>query len=117
MVRRAAEDDNEPFEVMAEASFPSYALIYAIDDFAEQYLQPAIDAALEHKHPLTEWREFECTSPHTDTEFCSCFDGLAGRMLRSYDVTNDVFPVRIEVRAADGATRFAEQYLRLEKRK
>lgn len=113
LVWDAEKENDEPFEAAAEFTFPSVALIDHLDAFSEQYIRPAVAAALHHKRPLAEWQAFECDG--SDMQCSGTYAGIAGHFVRYYDIARDALPTRIEIRAADGPTR-REAMRRLEER-
>ena len=99
-VRRATSVGDEPFEIRAEFLYPSAALIMMLDQFDAEYIGPSIADAMAAKRPLGEEVEFPLATHHADTETTAGGEayGIAGRIVRYYDISTDRHPTRIEIR-------------------
>jgi hypothetical protein len=101
IVRDRTPPDAAPFRITAEFEFMSMDLTNHMDGFAERILIPAIDRAMAHKRP-------DDGKPLVDVKGVDMFvrydhDGISGCLIRRYDITNDRFLTRIEIRAGLGS--------------
>lgn len=95
----AAHD--EPYQIRLKLTFPTMALTLPVDEFSELHLRRSVEDALQHKRPLpVDDRRFP--EPDLGHDMAVTFyipdDGLAGRLVRYYDLEQDQMQTIIDVR-------------------
>jgi hypothetical protein len=108
MVRNMTPRGSEPFEINAETRFLTTALTLRIDQFSEAYIKPAIVAAMEQRHAFTGPAEF--VKPFgcdmSEVAYSFLWD-VSGRLVRTYDIHNDIMRAQIDVRVFSDETETA----------
>jgi hypothetical protein len=108
VVRNMTPRGSEPFEINAETRFLTTALTLRIDEFSEAYIKPAIAAAMEQRHAFTGPPQFVKPFGCDISEVAYSFLwGVSGRLVRTYDIHNDIMRAQIDVRVFSDETETA----------
>ena len=90
----AANAERGPYGITLTSAFPVTDLTKSIDDFAEDVLRPALNAALQDKGPISD----EIWEAKERDDVCHDWRGIQGRLRRRYDINNDRMLTIIDVR-------------------
>jgi hypothetical protein len=90
----AANAERGPYGITLIPAFGMTDLTKRLDDFAEDVLRPALNAALQDKGPISD-EIWEAEGPD---DVCRDWRGMQGRLRLRYDINNDRILTVIDVR-------------------
>jgi hypothetical protein len=98
LVRMATPEDSVPFRISAVFEISIDDLLKSMDEFRATVLQPAIDAAMARKLPVTD-RPGRLVPNGAAKEAVATWpdDGVTGHLVQYYDAPLDKHMIRIDI--------------------